>query len=533
MKAHVIGVMILSVLLVAAPASARKWTDSTGTFSVEAELVEIKAGKVVLKKSTGSVIAVPISRLSEADQHYIESLDKPPEKQPAESGRPAQSTGDSRPKGKTALRLEKGTPVSIQAKGQPVGQVLAQIAQRTGLRVRVVDNFRSDDAKILSKPISLNLKGKTFLEAVEQICTATGVQFKGVQDGVVMLSSEKDDFGHTKRVGPPTANGAFLVYPAFDDFFGRLQVVIRSEPWIVAPQVKSCKVKMVLPDGKQFDVDPERLDISKDMQTGDLTIGLRDLTFGIRPAVPKGTKKAKSVSFEAHLEIGTDWKTLTTAPLGGLVPQKLEFGDGSLSVTRAFVREADDREEFVVELEAFDLELDRSKISLLDSTKKPVEPTGFQGGSSTEGEQQISWTFDPAGITGEPLGCSLQLEVPGEGQKTIGPVGKLAAKPVPASTGTVWIVGAGREKHPGDSEDYVVTLTFEGFFPPWEQAGLAGPQGPIENTGLNAYGKSLRIMADPKNLPAKPESLRVTFPVPSSVTEHVISGTFEDVPIAE
>ena len=52
---------------------------------MEAELVEVKDGKVVLKKSTGLVLTVPISRLSKADQEYLQSVGKPGPKPPDDS----------------------------------------------------------------------------------------------------------------------------------------------------------------------------------------------------------------------------------------------------------------------------------------------------------------------------------------------------------------------------------------------------------------------------------------------------------------
>ncbi|NQV05288.1 hypothetical protein HQ535_01965 [bacterium] len=62
------------LLLVASAALARKWTDNTGKYSVEAELVDVQGDKVALKKSTGSVITMPIARLSKADQDYLTDL---------------------------------------------------------------------------------------------------------------------------------------------------------------------------------------------------------------------------------------------------------------------------------------------------------------------------------------------------------------------------------------------------------------------------------------------------------------------------
>jgi hypothetical protein len=47
------------------------WTDATGKFQVEAELVEVKGDKVVLKKTNGNTTTVPISRLSQPDQEFV------------------------------------------------------------------------------------------------------------------------------------------------------------------------------------------------------------------------------------------------------------------------------------------------------------------------------------------------------------------------------------------------------------------------------------------------------------------------------
>jgi WD40 repeat protein len=58
-------------------AAAREWSDSSGKFKVQAELVAVRSGKVILEKADGSVISVPLDRLSAADQEYLKSLDAP------------------------------------------------------------------------------------------------------------------------------------------------------------------------------------------------------------------------------------------------------------------------------------------------------------------------------------------------------------------------------------------------------------------------------------------------------------------------
>ncbi len=77
------------LLAFALSASAREWTDSTGTFTTEAKLVEVRGNQVVLKKSKGEIISLPIARLSKPDQEYIQSLENP---KPKDNAPPATET---------------------------------------------------------------------------------------------------------------------------------------------------------------------------------------------------------------------------------------------------------------------------------------------------------------------------------------------------------------------------------------------------------------------------------------------------------
>lgn len=56
---------------------ARTWADATGRFKVEATLVEVKDGVAILKRTSGQTVKVPVSRLSEADQAFLQQLDNP------------------------------------------------------------------------------------------------------------------------------------------------------------------------------------------------------------------------------------------------------------------------------------------------------------------------------------------------------------------------------------------------------------------------------------------------------------------------
>ena len=94
MKLRFALMLLVGLLLVATPVSARKWTSSDGKFSVEAELVEAKDGNVRLKRQDGKVITVPVSKLSKADQDHLSSIAKP-EKKP-EAAKLTPPRGDCR-----------------------------------------------------------------------------------------------------------------------------------------------------------------------------------------------------------------------------------------------------------------------------------------------------------------------------------------------------------------------------------------------------------------------------------------------------
>ncbi len=75
MNVHVSVAMLLACVVCVSPAFARTWTDSSEAFSVEAELVDFKDGKVSLKKTNGKIITVPLEKLSTADQRFVREQD--------------------------------------------------------------------------------------------------------------------------------------------------------------------------------------------------------------------------------------------------------------------------------------------------------------------------------------------------------------------------------------------------------------------------------------------------------------------------
>jgi hypothetical protein len=58
------------------PLETRTWRDVTGTHQFEASFVKVYGNRVTLEKTAGKVITLPLSKLSKADQEYVEQRQK-------------------------------------------------------------------------------------------------------------------------------------------------------------------------------------------------------------------------------------------------------------------------------------------------------------------------------------------------------------------------------------------------------------------------------------------------------------------------
>jgi hypothetical protein len=69
------GIALCLFGCIASNAAAREWADSTGKYSVEADLIAFNTTTVVLKKQNHKLMSVPIDKLSKQDQEYLKSKD--------------------------------------------------------------------------------------------------------------------------------------------------------------------------------------------------------------------------------------------------------------------------------------------------------------------------------------------------------------------------------------------------------------------------------------------------------------------------
>ncbi len=87
----------IAVVLAASAVQARQWTSRDGGFSVEAELVDVQSGKVVLKRTDGVEVSVPLEKLSLRDVRYVEQTLKEAEKAVLGESKTAESPPPRKP----------------------------------------------------------------------------------------------------------------------------------------------------------------------------------------------------------------------------------------------------------------------------------------------------------------------------------------------------------------------------------------------------------------------------------------------------
>lgn len=66
----------------------RTWSDATGKYKIKAKFVELSGGKVTLEREDGTQVAIPISKLGEADKTFLLEM-KSDQKSPFEAVKPS------------------------------------------------------------------------------------------------------------------------------------------------------------------------------------------------------------------------------------------------------------------------------------------------------------------------------------------------------------------------------------------------------------------------------------------------------------
>ncbi|MEO2050107.1 MAG: SHD1 domain-containing protein [Pirellulales bacterium] len=156
--------IVLVTCIISATVQQRTWTDNTGKHQIEADLVEVKDGIAVLKKPSGKTVDVPLNRLSSADRKYIQSLNKPAQKETAELPFTEQEAID-------AIRKLGGSVTGDQ-------QHHGKTVMGEGLTVSFKHRMNVTDAKLVCLKGLINLRGLILYQT--QVTGAGLVYLKGM-----------------------------------------------------------------------------------------------------------------------------------------------------------------------------------------------------------------------------------------------------------------------------------------------------------------------------------------------------------------
>ena len=112
---------VATAVFFASGVQAREWTDSSGQHKVKAELVDFDDATVVMRRlPDGELLAVPLDRLSKADQDYLKSVQDTQSQKAGKKGSHVWTLRDGRRVTGRLLRYGRGT-MTI---GRSLGKVL-------------------------------------------------------------------------------------------------------------------------------------------------------------------------------------------------------------------------------------------------------------------------------------------------------------------------------------------------------------------------------------------------------------------------
>lgn len=176
---RIIACLLLTFFAHTLWAEVRTWTDATGKFSVEAELVEVVDGVALLKKADGRQIKVPLGKLSAADREFIAAA------KPVDAGEPKLAIG------RAAIAKLLREPATLDFKETPLEEVVTFLRQKHGLQILIDDRSLEDIGISPRKPVTAQVKMKPLGEALAAMIQAHELTLL-VRDEVLWITAEEE-----------------------------------------------------------------------------------------------------------------------------------------------------------------------------------------------------------------------------------------------------------------------------------------------------------------------------------------------------
>ncbi len=199
MKIKQASLLILFVLQGCGVVLAREWKDNTGKFKIEAELREVRGKEIVLVRSDGKQIVVPIARLSDDDQRYLRSI-APATTNPATNRATSSDDPHTSANRGHAKAKDSGRPVPLAAAlktpapwqlTEPTIQTLVDTI-RSECRINVFLSFQElfCNRIAMDQPLPYRSSGKPLHAELDTAFESTGLGWY-VHDDVLVITTIK------------------------------------------------------------------------------------------------------------------------------------------------------------------------------------------------------------------------------------------------------------------------------------------------------------------------------------------------------
>jgi len=201
--------MLLLLLVSAIPAPAREWTDSSGVFKVEAELVKVEGRTVYLRRTDGTVVRVPLAKLSTADRAFAAR---------------AKDTAGAQT-GAAVLEDKLAEPVNFEFVDTPLADVLAYFRNLTDLHFHTDRRALAKAGIDPRQPVTARGRRMRFDHALGATLEPLELQWYVHRSGAIVVTAEAAAPVMTPRVY------RLLQREPLDDIIEQITELIAPRTW--------------------------------------------------------------------------------------------------------------------------------------------------------------------------------------------------------------------------------------------------------------------------------------------------------------
>ncbi len=203
MKSRLLSLLAVLLLTGSLAAQERTWTDDTGKFNALAELIKVEGDSVILRDSDGREVKVPINRLSEKDQEFVEQW-KAKNKNPEETAGTADADWTADIKTKATAKREPGFDYDFNS-NDPMPEVAINVeisgkaaAQALSFGKLNIESFK--DGKGNDLTIAEEKFGTDITKEMDKIDKRGDGFFGHPRNGIRLKIKSIDKSGNVKKV---------------------------------------------------------------------------------------------------------------------------------------------------------------------------------------------------------------------------------------------------------------------------------------------------------------------------------------------